>query len=405
MGDTTETRLERTIAAPPEQVWAALTERNRLQSWLCDQVLIEAQAGGRYLFRWRSGYEAQGTLIEFDPPEELTWAWQGLGEPGLTLVKWELEAEDKGTRVKLEHTGFGRDSRSRAARVEAAEGWAKGLENLQSVLEEGVDLRQARRPLMGVLLDNMSAERAEQEGIATTTGVYIAGVVEGAAAEAAGIQQGDVMVALGDYKLHTFSDLVTAMQAYKAGDKVAVALVRGQEQLTLEVELRGRPMPPAAASLPEAVARLREGQEQVRTALSEITAGLTDEQAAQAPAEGEWSVREILAHLSSAERDLQTNVLYLVVGFELIGDPDFSVAPDRNAVILAVEPTLTGLLARFDRDMEESALLVERLSPNTVADRYRYRQALELVFNFLNHTNDHVEQIRGAVETVRVGGA
>jgi len=401
MGDPTAICLECTIAAPPEQVWAALTERNRLRSWLCDQVLIEARAGGRYLFRWRSGFEAQGTQVEFEAPEKLTWAWQGLGEPGLTLVRWELQAKGPGTHVRVTHTGFGRDPRSQTARAEAAKGWEKGLENLQSVLEEGIDLRQARRPLMGVLLDNMSVERAEQEDIATTTGVYIAGMVEGGAAEEAGIQEGDVLVAFGDYTLYDFADLVTAMPAYRAGDKVAVALVRGKEQLTVEVELRGRPMPPAAEPLPEAVTRLRDGQAQVRAALAEITAGLPSEQAARSPAEGEWSVREILAHLSSAERDMQTNLLYLVVGFELNGDPDFSVAPDRNAVVLALEPTLAGLLARFDRDMEESALLLERLSPQTVADRYRYRQALELVFNFSNHTNDHVEQIRRAAEAVR----
>jgi uncharacterized protein YndB with AHSA1/START domain len=401
MEGTTTICLERTIAVLPEQVWAALTQRNRLQSWLCDQVLVEARAGGRYLFRWRSGFEAQGTQVEFDPPEKLTWAWQGLGEPGLTLVKWQLIAEGPATRVKLEHAGFGPDPRSQAARVEAAEGWERGLENLQSVLEQGVDLRQARRPLIGVLLDNLSADRAEKEGIATTTGVYIAGTVEGGAAEAAGIQQGDVMVSFGVFALHDFSDLVAAMQMHRAGDRVEVGLVRGQGRLAVEVELRGRPMPPDPGTLPEAVARLREGQSQVRAALAEITAGLTEAQAAQPPAEGEWSVREVLAHLSTSERDLQTNLLHLVVGFELIGEPDFGAAPDRNAVVLALEPTLAGLLVRFDRDLEESALLVERLSPATVADHYHYRQALELVFNFLTHAQDHVEQARRAAEAAK----
>lgn len=401
MNDATAIRLERTIAVPRESVWNALTQRNRLQSWLCDQVLLEARAGGRFLFRWRSGFEAQGTQVEFDPPEELTWTWQGLGEPGLTLVKWELESAGTGTCVKLEHTGFGQDPRSQTARGEAAEGWSRGLENLQSILEEGVDLRQARRPLMGVLLDNMSAERAEKEGLATTTGVYITNPIEGGAAEAAGVQKGDVMVAFGRFALDDFGDLVAAMQTCKAGDRVEVGLVRGQERITVEVELRGRPVPPDPGSLPEAVARLREGQAQARSALAEATAGLTDEQSALPPAEGEWSVREVLAHLSAAERDMQTNLLHLVVGLELTGEPDFTAAPDRNAAILALEPTLAGLLARFYHDLEESAMLLEHLSPQTVADRYRYRQALELVFNFLTHTHEHVGQIRQAAEAAR----
>jgi len=331
----------------------------------------------------------------------MVWIWIGTGEPGQTLVQWELAETAEGTLVTLTHTGFGNNPRGQETRAVVEKEWAGGLENLQSVLEEGVDLRQVRRPLMGVLLDNVNAERAEKEGIATTTGVYITGLVEGGAAAAAGIEKGDVMVSFGKFELQDFGDLVGAMQTFRAGDTAEVGLVRKQERLTVQVVLRPRPVPPAPGPLPEAVARLREGQAQVRAALAEATAGLSPEQAAQPPAEGEWSVRDVLAHLSTAERDVQTNLLHLVVGFELVGEPDFSAAPDRNAVVLAMEPTLAGLLARFDRDMEETALLVERLSPATQADRYRYGQALELVFNYLGHTNGHVEQIRGAADAAR----
>jgi uncharacterized protein YndB with AHSA1/START domain/uncharacterized damage-inducible protein DinB len=394
-------KLERTIKAPRERVWAALTEHGRIQEWLCDQALIEARAGGHYLFRWRSGFDAQGTLVCFEPPQTMAWIWIGTGEPGQTLVQWELAETPDGTVVTLTHVGFGSDPRGQATRAEAAKEWPGGLENLQSVLEEGLDLRQVRRPLMGVLLDGMSAERAAKEGIATTTGVYISGVVEGGAAEAAGLHKGDVMASFGKYELDDFSDLVTAMQAFSAGDTAEVGLVRGQERLVLPVVLRSRPIPPDPGPLSEAVSRLREAQSQVRAALAEVTAGLSDEQAAQPPAEGEWSVRDVLAHLSAAERDVHTNLLHLVVGFELVGEPDFAAAPDRNAVVLAMEPTLAGLLARFVDDLEETALLVERLSPATQTDRYRYRQALELVFNYVGHTNDHVEQIRRTVGAVK----
>jgi hypothetical protein len=191
------------------------------------------------------------------------------------------------------------------------------------------------------------------------------------------------------------------LQQRHAGDTVNAGLVRGQERLTVPVTLRGRPKPPDAGTLPEAVARLRAAQGQARAGLGEITAGLTEEEAGKAPAEGEWSVKEVLAHLSGAERDLQTNLMHLVVGFELTGEPDFSAALDRTAAILAAEPTSQGLQARFDRDMEETALLVERLSPLTVADKYRYRQALELIFNFMDHTREHIEQIRRAAEAAR----
>lgn len=394
-------KVERTIRAPRERVWEELTARGRIQEWLCDQALIEARAGGRYLFRWRSGFEAQGTLVRFEPPQSLAYIWIGTGEPGQTLVEWELAEVAGGTQVTMTHIGFRRDALGQSSRAEAAKEWPGGLENLQSVLEEGIDLRQVRRPLMGVLLDGMSAARAEKEGIATTTGVYVTGLVEGAAAAEAGVKKGDVIVALESAQVESYNDLVGAMQPHHAGDTVNLGLVRGQERLTLPVTLRGRPKPPDPGTLAETVARLREAQGKARAALRETTAGLSEEQAGQAPAEGEWSVKEVLAHLSGSERDMQTNLLHLVVGFELAGEPDFSAALDRTAAVLAAEPTFQGLMARFDRDMEESALLVERLSPLTVADRYRYRQALELIFGFMDHTNEHVGQLRAAADAAR----
>jgi len=65
----------------------------------------------------RSGtiYEVEGAFVEVDKPEEITMVWQGQGEPGHTLLKWELEPNDDGTKVKLEHSGFGSGPRWKAA--------------------------------------------------------------------------------------------------------------------------------------------------------------------------------------------------------------------------------------------------------------------------------------------------
>lgn len=392
--------IECFVRVPRERVWEELTQRGRLQEWLCHQAWIDARPGGRYLFRWRSGFEAQGTLVRYEPPENLTWVWIGAGEPGATVVEWELEPAGEGTKVEFKHYGWGGDPRSQAARAEAARAWTGGLENLVSVLEEGLDLREARRPLLGVLLDNLTPQRVEQEGIATTTGVYVSDVVESGAAALAGVRPGDVIVGIGAMEVLDFGGLVAALQAVHAGETVEVRLVRGAERLAVQAVLQGRPKPAEPGPLKEVVARLRDAHAHVRANLAAVTAGLSEEQAAQAPEEGEWSVCQVLAHLSSAERDLQANLLNLVLGFELVGEPNFAAAPDRNAVTLTVEPTLAGLLARFDRDMEETALLVANLSTATQSDRYRYRQVLELVFNFLRHTTDHVEQIRRTAAVV-----
>jgi C-terminal processing protease CtpA/Prc len=58
-------------------------------------------------------------------------------------------------------------------------------------------------------------------------GVLIDGVVEGSAAEAAGLQAGDIITAIGDKSTDKFRDLVEALDAYKIGDKTEISYIRG----------------------------------------------------------------------------------------------------------------------------------------------------------------------------------
>jgi uncharacterized protein YndB with AHSA1/START domain len=393
--------IERTIQAKPEQVYAALTDAGRLQSWFCDWARTDPRAGGRFTFFWNTGYEAQGTFVHLKAPEGLGLIWQGLGEPAQTLVKIELEEKDGATEMELKHLGFGSGPTWKRVYAEAEKSWTKALKNLQSVLEQGVDLREALRPFLGVLIDNLDPERAKKEGIATETGVYVNEPVEGGAAEAAGIQSGDVIVALGKGEVTDFVTLTTALQAHQAGDTVDVELVRGQDKLTVQATLKKREQPDFPEDPAAAAAQVRERQAEYNKALVEATTGLNEELAGQSPEEEEWSVKRVLAHLAGTERGLHQYIFRICFGQRVEGAFDPAYAPDQNEVILAMEPTLEGLLARFARDQEETALLLENLSEATLADAFRYRQVLQAIHQFHTlHTADHIEQIRRAAKAV-----
>jgi uncharacterized protein YndB with AHSA1/START domain len=398
----TRIKIRRTVQAERGRVFSALTDAGRLREWLCDWAWTDSRAGGHYILRWNTGYEARGSWVEVDPPAGLTLVWQGTGEPGPTLVRWRLQETGAGTAVTLEHSGFGSGPRWGPSYAEAKEGWTAALENLQSTLQEGVDLREVRRPFLGVLLDTLSAERVKNENIATTTGIYITGVVPEGAAEAAGIQSGDVIVGIGRWEVSDFNSLAGALQASRAGDTVAVELVRGRKRLTVQATLRGREQAEVPADLAAAVAQLRERQAQWNGKLAEATTSLNEEEAGRAPAEGEWSVKQVLAHLSGSERSLQERIALTVAGHWLEGNPDPALFLDRNAAVLAIEPTLAGLLARFSRDMEETALLLEHFSEAARADRYRCRQVARLVLDYFGgHTEGHITQVQETVAAVR----
>jgi len=393
-------RMKRTLRADRERVFDLLTDGLRLREWFCDMAWTQPWPGGRYALFWRYGLEVQGTFVEVEQPEEVLLVWQGSGDPGPTLVKWELEEGKEGCEVEVEHRGFGRDPRWDAALAEAEKRWAAALENLQSILEEGVDLREARRPLLGVSLEGLDAGRARREGIAAEMGLYVANVVPGGAAEAAGIRRGDVIVALGGYETMDYGRLLAAMQAFRAGDTVAVEVVRGQERLTFQATLKERPVPPVPDEPMEAAKTLRERYAQLGAALAGATAGLSEEEAGRRPAPGEWSVKEVLAHLSVCERSMHEYWAGIASGLVTEGEANPTVWPDRLSAILAVEPTLSGLLSRLARDMEETVRLIEHLSAETRADRYRYRRIVRSALEYPEHIEDHLGQIRRTAEVV-----
>jgi len=312
-----------------------------------------------------------------------------------------VDEEDGATEITLEHVGFGAGPRWDRAFGEAQKAWTEALDNLKSVLEEGVDLRQLRRPLLGVMVEGMDAERARREGIAAEAGVYVTGLVEGGAAKGAGIRKGDVIVSLDGQPMESFTSLTEMLHSYRVGDTVEVGLMRGQEQLALQVTLKGMEPMEVPDDPAEAAARLRERHAQFNAALADAVAGLSEEQAEKRPEEGEWSVKEVLAHLSIVERDMQAYFAQIALGVPLEGEANPTVWPERLAAVLATEPTLQGLLDRFARDQEETALLIEHISETTRADRYRYRQIIEAAFWYGGHTEEHIAQIRATIEATR----
>jgi len=79
-------------------------------------------------------YNVQGEYVEVEPPRlvSYTWvaSWAGTEK---TLVRWELEAKDGGTLVRLRHSGF---AESTAAQGHY-DGWIRVIGWMQAFAEKG----------------------------------------------------------------------------------------------------------------------------------------------------------------------------------------------------------------------------------------------------------------------------
>jgi uncharacterized protein YndB with AHSA1/START domain len=133
------------IAAPPERVFAAITDPQQVSQWWgkADTYRVTKWQGDlRVGGKWRSdGAAADGTpfhvsgeYLEIVPPTLLVHTWVASWTQELkTVVRFELKAENDGTHVTLRHSGF-------AGHPEAknhAQGWIRVLAWMQAFVEKG----------------------------------------------------------------------------------------------------------------------------------------------------------------------------------------------------------------------------------------------------------------------------
>ena len=390
------------VDTTPELAFEAVTSASELREWCSDQAWTEVRPGGRYEMRWNSGYRADGTITELDPPHRAAITWRGTGEPAETTLEYTVTPADQGVTVTVVHSGFGPGSEWDEA-VEASEkGWSLGLENLQSTLETGIDLRISRQPFLGINLDLLTPERAAKEGIAAEQGIYVLDTVAGSGARAAGLGKGDVIVALAGKDTPGFAELGSALRTCQAGDVVNVELVRGQEQETVKVTLGSRPQREIPDSAAEVADQLAQGHAETNAELRAAVEGVTEAEARQQPGEGEWSVKQTLAHLTEGERGFHVVLVNMAINGWLDGGPIYpDQIPGRLDAVLAVTPTVEGLVERFITDQAETVAIVRGLPETTIAHKARFRRMADFALYGPDHTREHIEQIKRAIAVVR----
>jgi uncharacterized protein YndB with AHSA1/START domain len=91
--------FERRLDASRERVWRALTDPDELAGWLAP-VEIDLRVGGAVVLKFETGDE-RGTITELREPEVLAYTWNEGAED--SIVRFELEPDGDGTRLRLRH--------------------------------------------------------------------------------------------------------------------------------------------------------------------------------------------------------------------------------------------------------------------------------------------------------------
>jgi uncharacterized protein YndB with AHSA1/START domain len=129
--DGYQLRFERQLLHPVEQVWGALTSPAQLAQWFAPGE-IELTLGGRVYLAFTDGDSViDGQVTAIAPPRLLEFTWTDRDDD-LGFVRWELSADDGGTRLVLTHTLPGEAGEFV---LPSLAGWHVMLERLAALLD------------------------------------------------------------------------------------------------------------------------------------------------------------------------------------------------------------------------------------------------------------------------------
>jgi hypothetical protein len=369
---------------------------------MCDVATTHPKPNGRFYVAWNDDYYSSGHFTMLEKDKAVGFTWSGRDEPSATEVVVTLEEGEDETHITVQHCGLGDGAAWAKQASELTRGWEKSLENLASVLETGEDLRFTKRPMLGIFVSDFNADIAARIGTPVTEGVRLDGVVETMGAAAAGLQQGDVIVSIAGHDVTDYPSLQNALAQHRAGDTVEVIFYRGAEKRTTQMHLSGRPIPEIPSDPAAAAGMLRQRYGQNNDDLEAFIAGITEDEASHRPAAGEWSAKDILAHLIHSERGFQTFIGDMVGGEESWYDDYAGNLDIRNVATVAAFPSTRALVDELKAARAETVAMIASLPESFLARKGSYwRVGFGVADNSADHQETHLGQMRAAIESAR----
>lgn len=101
--------MERILNAPVARVWTALTDVGEMRQWYFELRDFKPVVGFEFEFiveHKGMTYHHLCKVTEVIPQKKITYTWRYKGEPGDSLVTFELSPEGDKTRLTLTHSGL-----------------------------------------------------------------------------------------------------------------------------------------------------------------------------------------------------------------------------------------------------------------------------------------------------------
>lgn len=153
-------------------------------------------------------------------------------------------------------------------------GFAIPADMMQNLVQQLIEFGEVRRGVLGVRGNDLTHEIAKALDLKANQGAFIAEVIPEGAADKAGLQSGDVIVAVNGERIRTFADLGARVSTLGAGKELELTVLRDGKERKFNVVLSADDQAVTAASLHPALDGLTLAPiEQGGLQVTEITEG------------------------------------------------------------------------------------------------------------------------------------
>lgn len=111
---------------------------------------------------------------------------------------------------------------------------------VRKIVADLMDFGKVQRAMLGISMQDITDALKKEKELTTLDGVYVAEVVQGGAADKAGVKAGDVLISIEGEAVKKGSSVQEKINRYRPGDKVSLVVLRKGKELKLEATLIGK---------------------------------------------------------------------------------------------------------------------------------------------------------------------
>ena len=111
---------------------------------------------------------------------------------------------------------------------------------VKKVISDLMEFGTVQRAMLGVMISDVTPEVAKENNLSKINGVYVEGVSENSAAADAGIEKGDIILAINDKNTNTIAELQESVSQFRPGNTATVKYSRNGDIRTAQVTFKNQ---------------------------------------------------------------------------------------------------------------------------------------------------------------------